>query len=114
MTLRDKLIRLAHANPEIREAVLPLLQKEAVFGSQSASEISQRVRKADKELMDHNLSGALSLMMQAIHGIAEMAGRTGDSEMDRGLALIRKTTMDVNGRNNEIGMSGDSLKWPLR
>lgn len=48
MTLRNKLIRLAHANPEIRAEILPLLKEAA----QKIPLSSDKIRKAYYESGD--------------------------------------------------------------
>jgi len=51
--LRNQIIRLAHAKPELREDLLPLLEKQAMFGNASLGSIQTAV----KEIQDKMKSG---------------------------------------------------------
>lgn len=83
MTLRSKLIRLAHQNPELRSELLPLLKQATT--KQAASEISlEELPIAQKELVAI-VEYPIVQVWEGIHGyIVEFKGNSpGGARIDR-------------------------------
>ena len=60
MSLRSKVIRLAHQKPELRKHLLPLVTKTAGFQySVSSRDVKSIMKKLDGELGNLNYNGRL-------------------------------------------------------
>ena len=80
-TLRNRLIRLAHTNPELRADILPLLNDgaESVRGVQASrgtptlADLEAALRKARREVFDDNqvIADAASLEIKRLRKLIE-------------------------------------------